>query len=112
MNKLDVALKLIKLLNERKCIDSNLVANELNVSLRTAQRYLCDLSSLPCVSGESNHKYHLVPEYRLDSALLNNVPSVPQSELVKKYLEETLKMGEVVCKVCGNECELHSRASG
>ena len=49
MNKLDTALRLLRLLNERRCIDSRAVADELNVSMRTAQRYLLELSGLPCV---------------------------------------------------------------
>jgi len=46
MNKLYTALSLIKLLNENKKIDSKKVSEELGVSIRTAQRYLLELSIL------------------------------------------------------------------
>ena len=73
MNKLHVALRLIQLLNERKSITSRIVADEFNVSLRTAQRYLLELSSMPCVivseEGQDNH-YALAPDYKLKDPLL------------------------------------------
>jgi predicted DNA-binding transcriptional regulator YafY len=73
MNKLGTALRLIRLLNERKALDSRIVATELNVSLRTAQRYLLELSSLPCVIAyEKEHIYALSPDYHLKDALLHD----------------------------------------
>ena len=73
MNKLDVSLKLIRLLNERSQIDSAVVANELNVSLRTAQRYLLELSALPCVMAEpKKHSYSVAKDYKIKEVLLND----------------------------------------
>ena len=71
MNKLGVSLKLIQLLNERTCIDSKTVANELNVSIRTAQRYLLELSALPCViTDEKNFHYCMASDYKIKEALV------------------------------------------
>ncbi len=53
MNKLEVAIKLLRLLNERKSITSKMIADEFNVSVRTAQRYIRELSVLPfAISAE------------------------------------------------------------
>ena len=52
MNKpamMDWALRLLRLLNERKVLNSRIVAEEFDVNIRTAQRYLLYLSDLPCV---------------------------------------------------------------
>lgn len=71
MNKLDVAIKLLQLLNERKSLNSRIVADELQVSLRTAQRYLVELSAMPCVVNlNNNHTYALDPTYKINEALL------------------------------------------
>ncbi len=103
MNKLDVALKLLRLLNERKSIDSTLVADELNVSLRTAQRYLLDLSSLPCVvSDDRNHTYALSTEYRLNPALLGEERPQLFAGEVEQYVKEALRLKEILCLTCGN----------
>jgi predicted DNA-binding transcriptional regulator YafY len=52
MNKpamMDWALRLLRLLNEKKVLTSRVVAEEFDVNIRTAQRYLLYLSDLPCV---------------------------------------------------------------
>lgn len=72
MNKLDIALKLIQLLNERNSINSKSVADLLNVSLRTAQRYLFELSKMPYVitdENEKDFKYYLNSSYKFKKAL-------------------------------------------
>ena len=78
MNKLHVALKLLQLLNDRKSINSRIVADEFNVSIRTAQRYLLELSGMPCVTvseeGQDNH-YGLAPDYKLKDPLLKTSKS-------------------------------------
>ena len=61
MNKLYIALALLKMLSERNEINSKYVANELNISIRTAQRYLLELSILPFVTHNPERKsYSLV----------------------------------------------------
>jgi hypothetical protein len=107
MNKLYVALKLLRLLNERRSIDSGLVAEELSVRLRTAQRYLNELSGMPCVitSDENNRSYSLSSEYRLNNALFNGGAPVPSSGQSEEDVKEWLHLRGIVCKVCGNECE-------
>ena len=101
MNKLNVALKLLRLLNERKSLDSRLVADELSVSLRTAQRYLLDLSSLPCViSDEREHTYCLASEYSIKDALLKAYPGeTPLPEFVKNC-PGAFVASEAVCAIC------------
>jgi hypothetical protein len=104
MNKLDVALKLLQLLNERKAIDSKVVAQELNVSLRTAQRYLVELSILPCViSKHNNHTYCLNPEYELSGALKTADMATDRSDpgAAKAFRRYTLS--KTFCVFCGSE---------
>jgi hypothetical protein len=104
MNKLDVALKLLQLLNERKTLDSKLVAQELNVSLRTAQRYLVELSILPCVISKHNdHTYCLNPEYELRGALktADIVTDRPDPGSAKPFRKYTLS--KTFCIFCGSE---------
>jgi hypothetical protein len=106
MNKLHVALTLLKLLNEKKEIDSALVAGELNVSIRTAQRYLCELSSMPCVShDEQSRKYSLVEEYPLKKALLGCMDIPAPQLIVGSTAGGALQLRDIVCKQCGGECE-------
>ena len=96
MNKLEVALKLLQLLNERKAVDSKTVAHEFNVSLRTAQRYLMELSMLPCVRG-NGHSYCLVPDYQLNQAIKR-----PGNDTLKKiHLVNKLELDKHVCERCG-----------
>lgn len=72
MNKLHIAIRLIQLLNENKRIDSKLVATRLEVSLRTAQRYLLDISAMPFVIyDEEKSSYSLAEDYTLNDSLLN-----------------------------------------
>ena len=112
MNKLHVALSLLKLLNERKYVNSAVVAGELNVSIRTAQRYLCDLSSLPCVShDEQKHTFCLVPDYPLNKVLLDckgAVNAAPTWPVTSGALSSHM----VVCKLCGANCEPLRGAGG
>lgn len=106
MNKLHVALNLLKLLNERKNIDSAVVAGELNVSIRTAQRYLCELAILPCVNHDGqNHKFSLVPEYQLNKVLLDCMPSAHLPARDGSIQEGTVLTGKVLCSLCGGDCE-------
>jgi hypothetical protein len=111
MNKLYVALKLLMLLNERKGIDSGLVADELNVSLRTAQRYLNELAGLPCVtvSEGTTRTYSLAPGYRLNSGLFNGHAPIGQREAGS---HASLRLTTIICKVCGNECEVRGQHTG
>lgn len=68
---MDWALRLLRLLNERKELTSGVVAEEFGVSLRTAQRYLVYLSAMPCVvADERRHTYSLVSDYRIDEKIL------------------------------------------
>jgi len=76
MNKLYTALSLIKLLNENKKIDSKKVSDELGVSIRTAQRYLLDLSIIPgVIHNEKDNSYSLIDSYSFEGTFLS------QSEL-------------------------------
>jgi predicted DNA-binding transcriptional regulator YafY len=101
MNKLDIALKLIRLLNERKALDSRIVATELNVSLRTAQRYLLELSSLPCViTYEKEHIYALSPDYHLKDALLHDQRSEQPLQAFQMDSPEPLKLNDAICMAC------------
>ncbi len=113
MNKLDIALKLIRLLNERKALDSRIVATELNVSLRTAQRYLLELSSLPCViADEKEHIYALNPDYHIRDALLH-VDTYEQSlQAFQNESHEALKLNDAVCMACdGSRRDFHGPPS-
>jgi len=69
---MDWALRLLRLLNERKVITSAVVREEFGVSLRTAQRYLVYLSGLPCVTvDEKTHTYSLVSDYLIRDEILD-----------------------------------------
>jgi HTH domain len=101
MNKLAVTIKLLQLINERKIINSKIIANELNVSLRTAQRYLQELSSLPCLVNQGNSSnYELYPDYKLKDALLNTSVCDIVSRKLTNYHKST-SMREVSCLICG-----------
>ncbi|BDV43765.1 hypothetical protein GURASL_26880 [Geotalea uraniireducens] len=106
MNKLDVALNLLQLLNERERLNSRLIAAELNVSLRTAQRYLLELSRLPCVIfDENDHSYRLNADYRLKSAITTNGNS--HHEANQQPLQQTFNgrqpLNYYYCAVCGHK---------
>lgn len=102
MNKLGVSLRLIQLLNERTCIDSKTVANELNVSIRTAQRYLLELSALPCViTDETNYSYCMAPNYKVKEALVRTGETLNATE-ISKSKANGIKVDEGVCLICGN----------
>jgi len=69
---MDWALRLLRLLNEKKVLTSRVVAEEFNVTIRTAQRYLLYLSDLPCVvTDETRHTYTLTSDYLIDDKILN-----------------------------------------
>ncbi len=101
MNKLEIAIRLLQLLNERKTITSKVIADEFQVSLRTAQRYIRELSSLPCfVNNEKRNCYELYPNYKLKDALLNT----SACDILAKNLQNTHGApgpGEVICLFCG-----------
>lgn len=75
MNKpamMDWALRLLRLLNERRVLTSRIVAEEFGVNIRTAQRYLLYLSGLPCViTDEEKHTYSLTSDYIVSDKILN-----------------------------------------
>jgi predicted DNA-binding transcriptional regulator YafY len=75
MNKpamMDYALRLLRLLNERRELTSRVVAEEFDVDIRTAQRYLLHLSLLPCVVvDEKRHVYSLTSDYVFSDKILN-----------------------------------------
>ena len=101
MNKLEIAIKLLKLINERKIINSKIISDELNVSLRTAQRYLKELSTLPYIVNLDNKgNYELYPDYKLKEAVLN--PDVCEI-LLKTVPEQTnyVTANIAVVSVCG-----------
>jgi predicted DNA-binding transcriptional regulator YafY len=69
---MDWALRLLRLLNERKVLTSRVVAEEFGVTIRTAQRYLLYLSALPCViADEEKHTYTLTSDYVVSDKILN-----------------------------------------
>jgi predicted DNA-binding transcriptional regulator YafY len=69
---MDWALRLLRLLNERKTLTSRVVAEEFGVTIRTAQRYLLYLAALPCViADEEKHTYSLTSDYVVSDKILN-----------------------------------------
>jgi predicted DNA-binding transcriptional regulator YafY len=105
MNKLHVALKLIHLLNERKSLNSRIVADELNVSLRTAQRYLNDLSVLPCVISSEKAQtniFSLSNDYELKDALINAHGSEHVLRELTNSNKRAFESRDAICSVCGN----------
>jgi len=74
MNKpamMDCALRLLRMLNEKKVLNSRLVAEEFDVNIRTAQRYLLYLADLPCVVvDEGKHTYSLITDYVMNDKIL------------------------------------------
>ncbi len=101
MNKLEVAIKLLRLLNERKSITSKMIADEFDVSVRTAQRYIRELSVLPCfVNHHRKNSYELYPDYKLKEALLNT----SLCEILHKKMQidnRPINSAEIACLVCG-----------
>jgi hypothetical protein len=102
MNKLDVAIKLLRLLNERKELDSKTVADELHVSLRTAQRYLMELSAMPCViNGRTNNTYTLNEDYQIKKAIVTIAKAdVPEKLAIEKT--SLTSQSKSLCLYCGN----------
>lgn len=110
MNKLDVALRLLQLLNERKELDTKTVAHELNVSLRTAQRYLMELSAMPCViNGRNSNTYALNPSYPLNKAIVNFDGTGSPDELQKKDTA-LASLKKSLCLTCGNNRRYFNQA--
>jgi predicted DNA-binding transcriptional regulator YafY len=73
MNKLYIALALLKMLSERNEINSRYVADELNISIRTAQRYLIELLALPFVlHNPERNTYSLVEKYNINGSFLKS----------------------------------------
>lgn len=108
MNKLDVAIKLLRLLNERKSINSKIVADELDVSLRTAQRYLLELSVMPCVINLHNsNTYTLDPNYKISEGLLN-VTSSEHKDL-QSHIRRIGNSNQVICLVCGQTRKISNK---
>ncbi len=71
MNKLYVALNLIRLLNENRRVTSQMVAEDMNISLRTAQRYLSEMSYLPGVCyDDACHCWYMSDKYGLSESYL------------------------------------------
>lgn len=71
MNKLYVALNLIRLLNENRTVTSAIVAEDMNISLRTAQRYLLEMSHLPGVCyDDARHCWYMTEKYGLSESYL------------------------------------------
>lgn len=71
MNKLYVALNLIRLLNENRTVTSAIVADDMNISLRTAQRYLLEMSHLPGVCyDDARHCWYMTEKYGLSESYL------------------------------------------
>lgn len=102
MNKLDTALRLLRLLNERRCIDSRAVADELNVSIRTAQRYLLELSGLPCViTDEKEHTYCLNNSYPMKEAFHKRGDPEQLIREFQKGFQAALTLKDVTCLACG-----------
>ncbi len=102
MNKLDTALRLLRLLNERRCIDSRIVAGELDVSLRTAQRYLLELSTLPCViTDENNHTYSVNNDYSVKEAFLRSSGTDDLLREFQKGFKAALTLKDLTCLKCG-----------
>lgn len=100
MNKLNVALKLLQLLNDRKNIDTKDVANELNVCLRTAQRYLLELSMMPCVIfNEKSRTYSLNSNYKLNDVLVNG--SNYNYDDIKNNNIKINSSNDMICLICG-----------
>ena len=101
MNKLEVAIKLLQLINERKTINSGIIAEELKVSIRTAQRYLRELSALPCIGIKDNSRdYELYPDYKFKDAVLNS----SFCEIILNKFNRDSKYdasNELYCLACG-----------
>jgi len=99
MNKLEVAIKLIQLLNERTTISAKVIAGELGVSIRTAQRYIRELSNLPCLVHQHNSTvYEIYPDYKFKEALLHS--SFCDIIQRKMQLDATTGIGDVFCLIC------------
>lgn len=73
MNKLSVAVKLLHMLTTNKEINSKMVQNEFEISLRTAQRHLLELADLPFVQkNDERNSYSLIDGYKIKKGILEN----------------------------------------
>jgi hypothetical protein len=108
MNKMHVAMKLIHLLHERRFINSKIVAGELDVSVRTAQRYLNELSMMPCVVNiDNNHTYGLNPDFRLKSFM----PATANNHGNNATKPNGGELRQSLCLLCGDNRNYFSRES-
>jgi len=107
LNKINVAVSLLQLLNERKKISSKLVSSELNVGIRTAQRYLVELSRMPCVIyDEVDRSYSLNPDYKLSEVLVNG------QNHIADYISTNIKAADsnqFMCLYCGGNRNYSNR---
>lgn len=72
MNKLYIAIELIKLLNENRRVTTKQVADLLDVSLRTAQRYMSEMTYIPGVCyNEEEHFWYLADKYAMSDSYLH-----------------------------------------
>jgi len=77
--RMDWALRLLRLLNERRALTSRIVADEFGVALRTARRHLLHLSGLPCVITDGKkHTYTLTT----DTIVGGRIPNASEMSLV------------------------------
>jgi predicted transcriptional regulator len=102
MNKLEVAIKLLRLVNKRKTINSRIIAEEFSVSLRTAQRYLRELSNMLFIERIDNEgNFEIYSDLKIKEAVLN--PKV--CDLLLKDLDqpagELKASGLAICNICG-----------
>jgi predicted DNA-binding transcriptional regulator YafY len=112
MNKLYVALNLIRLLNENRYVTSNIVADEFGVSVRTAQRYLNEMTYLPGVCcDEENHRWYLTDKYGLhdsylksdELAVLSGIFDYAESLLQSEYSDMLRKIKKKIITASNKE---------
>jgi predicted DNA-binding transcriptional regulator YafY len=73
MNKLNVALGLFRMLSENREINARMVAEHFEVSKRTAQRYLEEISFLPFIHrDEERYTYSLTEKVTLSDSILKS----------------------------------------
>jgi len=112
MNKLYIALNLIRLLNDNKYVTSNIVAEEFEVSIRTAQRYLNEMTYLPGVCyDEENHRWYLTDKYGLQEsylksnelAILSGIFDYAENVLQKDYSDMLKKIKRKIITASNKE---------
>jgi len=112
MNKLYIALNLIRLLNDNRYVTSAIVAEEFEVSIRTAQRYLNEMTYLPGVCyDEDNHRWYLTDKYGLQDsylksdelAVLSGIFDYAENVLQKDYSEMLRKIKKKIITASNKE---------